>query len=363
MDNKKMFPNVDGKTNELGISLYLSSGFEKNKEIIKKASEANIHFAFTSLHIPEEKVEDYATEVKQLLDQCIKNQIHLFVDVSPHTLEKLKIENFKELKESGVSHLRLDFGFTYDEMVSLSQDFYIVLNASTFLKKDYDELKKRGADFSSFLACHNFYPQPYTGLSLEKVQEMNKRMHDYGIKVMGFVSGDKELRGPLYQGLPTMESHRNKDVIENVQQLIMETEMDIVLIGDIDVVDETWRELELYHENIVEIECELEEGYHRFYNELQYDRPDSSDYMIRTEASRVKLKTKEKINPSNNGERKLGDVCIANQLFLRYMGELSIVRQDMPKDERVNIIGRVSEKHRNRLRYIHSGAGFVMIKK
>ena len=53
--------------NEFGISLYLGTGFEKNKEIIKKAHENNAKYAFTSLQIPEETVADYQSEVKRLL--------------------------------------------------------------------------------------------------------------------------------------------------------------------------------------------------------------------------------------------------------------------------------------------------------
>lgn len=35
--------------NEFGISLYLGTGFEKNKEIIKKAHENNAKYAFTPI--------------------------------------------------------------------------------------------------------------------------------------------------------------------------------------------------------------------------------------------------------------------------------------------------------------------------
>ena len=58
---------------EFGISLYLGTGYEKNKEIVAKAQQANVKYAFTSLHIPEESVSDYAAEVKKLFDLCKSN--------------------------------------------------------------------------------------------------------------------------------------------------------------------------------------------------------------------------------------------------------------------------------------------------
>ena len=42
-----------------GISIYLSSGLEKNEEVIGKAKVAGVTYGFTSLHIPEEEYSDY----------------------------------------------------------------------------------------------------------------------------------------------------------------------------------------------------------------------------------------------------------------------------------------------------------------
>ena len=122
--------------NEFGISIYLGTGYEKNKNIIEKAVNNNIKYAFTSLHIPEENLENYEEEVKKLLNLCNTNKINLIVDVGPRTLEKLGFKNFKELKETSITHLRLDYGFTYKEIIELSKDYNIVFNASTLMDKD-----------------------------------------------------------------------------------------------------------------------------------------------------------------------------------------------------------------------------------
>ena len=50
---------------------------------------------------------------------------------------------------------------------------------------------------------------------------------------------------------------------------------------------------------------------------------------------------KEKVSPENCAKRREGSICISNERYLRYEGELEIVRRDLPEDERVNVVGRI----------------------
>src|SRR5699024_12728427 len=45
-------------------------------------------------------------------------------------------------------------------------------------------------DALPILACHNYYPKEYTGLSMEKVCKINEFLRLKGIQTMGFVPGD-----------------------------------------------------------------------------------------------------------------------------------------------------------------------------
>ena len=49
----------------------------------------------------------------------------------------------------------------------------------------------------------------------------------------GIYSGDGEKRGPLYEGLPTLEKHRNMRLLEAYLELVQDCGVDKVLIGDI----------------------------------------------------------------------------------------------------------------------------------
>ncbi|MBE6072212.1 MAG: DUF871 domain-containing protein [Clostridium butyricum] len=349
--------------NKFGISIYLGTGYEKNKIIIEKAAKNNAKYAFTSLHIPEENLENYEDEVKKLLNLCNINKINLIVDVGPRTLNKLGFNNFKELKETSITHLRLDYGFTYEEIIELSKDFNIVFNASTLLDKDISELKKLNADFSKFYACHNFYPKPLTGLSLKKVAKINERLKNLGITTIAFVCGDMEFRGPLHMGLPTVEEHRTGDVLFNMLQLIKNTETDICLIGDVDSTDETYTKLKELSEGYISLHAKINEKYSFVKNMIHHDRPDSSEYVIRSQESREFSSQGEIFKPDNidGNERKKGSISIGNSEYLRYSGELEIARMDLPKEDKVNIIGYVMPSDIKYLDYITDGMGFKLI--
>lgn len=347
--------------NPFGISLYLGTGYEKNKEIIEKAHKNNAKYAFTSLHIPEEKVNNYEEEVRSLLDICKLNNINLIVDVGPRTLKKLGFKDFKELKQTSITHLRLDYGFTYEKIIELSKDFNIVFNASTLLDKDINELKRLNADFSNFSACHNFYPKPLTGLSLKKVNKINQKLKNLGITIMAFVAGDKELRGPIHMGLPTVEEHRTGDILLNVLQLIKDTETDICMIGDVDITDEAWIKLKELSEGYISLHARIDEKYLFAKNIIHHDRPDSSDYVIRSQESREFSSQGKIFQVEPLKERKKGSISIGNSNYLRYSGELEIARQDLELEPKVNVIGKIDVDDIKYLDYITDGMGFKFI--
>lgn len=343
---------------QFGISLYLGTGRKRNGEIIAKARQAGIRYAFTSLHIPEESVRDYAEEVKSLLELCKNSDISLIVDIGPRTLEKLGYEKLSDLKQTSISHLRVDYGFTYEQMIELSRDFNIVFNASTLLEQDIRELKRLNADFTRFSACHNFYPKPLTGLSLKKVRSINENLKRLGIATMAFVPGDGVLRGPLCLGLPTVEAHRGGDVLYSLLQLEKECLTDICMVGDIDLSDRAWQSVGELAQGYVTLKAKLNPEYRYMMDTVHHDRPDSSDYVIRSQESRT-YATQGRLFPAEALlPRKKGSISVGNEGYLRYSGELEIARVDLEPESRVNIIGQVEDTYLPYLDYITDGMGF-----
>ena len=85
-------------------------------------------------------------------------------------------------------------------------------------------------------------------------------------------------------------------------------------------------------------------------------REDEARDAIRAQESRGLLKTT--VEPENNKERRRGAITIDNKDYLRYMGELEIIKKSQPADKRVNVVGRVTECELFMLKYITPGRKF-----
>lgn len=346
--------------NDFGISLYLGTGLQKNAEIVEKAHRAEIRYAFTSLHIPEED-PNCVKDIRALLELCKEYQISLIADIGPRTLQKMGFQNISDLKQTAITHLRVDYGFSCAEMVEFSKDFHIVFNASTLQDSQISELQSLHADFSRFSACHNFYPKPLTGLSLERVRKMNERIHRLGMRTMAFVAGDSTLRGPLKMGLPTAEAHRTGDVLLNMLQLIKLCETDTCLIGDIGASEQAYRRIRELADGYVSLQAELAPAYAYIADSIHHDRPDSSDYVIRSQESRAYASAGRQFSVEPCQPRPRGSISVGNEKYLRYSGELEIARQDLQPESRVNIIGQVKPESMPYLDYITDGLGFKLV--
>ena len=111
-----------------------------------------------------------------------------------------------------------------------------------------------------FAACHNFYPKPYTGLALEDIARVNLRLAALGFEIMAFVPGDANVRGPVFEGLPTVETQRGRasKVALNMLELAHGADCDIVLVGDPDLSDAGWAQFAQVSAGYVDLQCELE---------------------------------------------------------------------------------------------------------
>lgn len=183
-----------------GISVYFGSGRATCERVIERAAAAGVSYAFTSLQIPEETGVDYGHEARHLLGLLRDAEISLIVDVGPDTPAKLGCDSIEGLAGLGISHVRLDYGFTVEETVALSRTFHIVFNASTVTRDEIAAWRAAGADLTRFAACHNYYPKRFTGLALNDIRRMNDFLRSQGFQVLGFIPGDGEQRGPLSRG-------------------------------------------------------------------------------------------------------------------------------------------------------------------
>ncbi|MED1507457.1 DUF871 domain-containing protein [Bacillus proteolyticus] len=348
----------------IGVSIYLSKErVTKQEEWLKVAKQNGFSSIFTSLHIPEDDPCTYKELIQILGKQALENEMELMVDVSPKSLHHLGMtyENVEELVEWGITGLRMDYGITPKEIAHVSHKMKVALNASTITESFWRELLTENIRVDRVEAWHNFYPRPETGLAKSFLQKQNKYLHECGIKTMAFIPGDGEKRGPLCEGLPTLEKHRYMRPLEAYLELVQECDVDKVLIGDISGSIESVQEIAIASNGIIPVR------YQSFINDsdtvqllerVHTNRLDPARDVIRSVESREENKVV--LQPMNTISRKKGSITIDNELYGRYAGEMQIVINDLLEDEKVNVVGMVMEEDVSLLPYIDAGKKFQL---
>ncbi|MCL6573094.1 MAG: MupG family TIM beta-alpha barrel fold protein [Bacillus sp. (in: Bacteria)] len=315
----------------IGISFYL---FDSNaEERIVAAGSRGVKRAFTSLHIPEES-GDLAMRAKKLLQTAKDAGMEVYADVSLKTPAHLGLESLQALKSLGVSGLRLDDFFEHEMIIDLANDFKIALNASILFEEDLRALLDGGLKASQLLAWHNFYPRRETGLAESFFLAQNDLYKRFGIPIGAYIPGDGEKRGPLFEGLPTLEKHRQADPFMSALELF-QAGVDDVYIGDPEVSEDLLgRLLQFDTDNRVSVRIE---GFQA--GEFQI-RPDFSRDVLRLMETRSSFA----LVPENTVTRPKGTITRDNEGYGRYCGEVQITLNDLPADARVNVIGRVVDE-------------------
>ena len=253
-------------------------------------------------------------------------------------VSKPMFENFKLPK---IYSLRLDWGFDNEDIIDLykKDEFIVELNASTVTKEKIDYLRANGIDLSKIRVSHNFYPKPDTGLSFDRVLEINTMLKDYGFNVMGYIPSNYGKRPPLYLGLPTIEEHRNArlDVVLQEMNLLGFSE---IVFGDAYASKEEIEYAKKFDFSIIQIPIKLNKDISEVEKEqilkLHRNRLDAANNIIRSS-----VRTKNVIKPRNTISREKFSVTIDNENMGRYQGEVAILTNNLPANDRVNVVGKV----------------------
>ncbi|MFJ8262269.1 MupG family TIM beta-alpha barrel fold protein [Rummeliibacillus sp. NPDC094406] len=346
-----------------GFSMYLNKDLtESDYYYIRDMKEIGFEEVFTSLHIPEYDASLYKGRLSTLGNLCKNTDLRLTVDISPSALEAigLTLENAEEIQEMGITGIRFDYGFTMEEIAALSKKMFVALNASTIIADNVEVLKQYDANFEKIEAWHNYYPRNETGLSKQFLEGKNSALKKWGFTTMAFVPGDKQLRGPIFTGLPTLEKHRGRHSLSSAIELLNDTSTDKVFIGDPRIGKETMNQYKAF----------LKGRFFLLYGTLFDHAPDyiTKSFHNRFDGARDVVRFEEArslvtgmIKPQNTVERGKGSITIDNFNYGRYMGEIQITRSDLPSDNRVNVIGDIRKEDLDLLLLIGAGQK-VMIK-
>lgn len=325
--------------NKIGVSASIYIGLEeyplaRNLEYLKMLRKNGIDTVFISAHMPEMKVDQASEDLKAILERCKEHQIKVVLDVNKDRLLQME----KEGALDGIYSIRLDYGFSNKDILELMKKGYLVeLNASAVKEETMEYLKANGADFTNFRVSHNFYPKKYTGLSYETLKKKNEFLKSYGCYIVIYIPSHHQHRPPLFEGLPTLEAHRDAPLTEMLSEAKI-LGCDEVCFGDAYCSEEEIRYATSFDCGIIKVPVTLKkdvsENVIKDITKIHTNRIDESEYFVR---SSVRCNG---IAPFNTIKRSVKDVTVDNELFMRYQGEVSIIKKEMEPDERVNVVGK-----------------------
>ena len=323
-----------------GISIYAGLDYdsEENLSLIEAAAALGFKRLFTSAQIPETSDDEtFQEDLADILTTAVTNGFEIILDVNA--------ENFSQYDIEGIT-LRLDDGFTAQQVSEISRKRKIQLNASTVTEEFLDTLLDLSANFDNITALHNFYPRPNTGLDTYFFDNQNRILHDFGIAVGAFVpSKDGKRRLPLREGLPTLEDCRNFST-DLSARFLAALDVDFMIIGDgqptreeLQAVAAIQSDEIIFRAQLLSNDLTVAEILSRKFTR----RADVAKSVIRAVEGRQYLRELGGKIPVDELaiERSFGDVTIDNENFGRYAGEVQIIQDMLPADGRVNIAAHI----------------------
>ncbi len=359
----------------LGISIYPEHS--KKEEIlnyIKKAGSLGFKKIFTCLlSVDSKEKDDIKALFKEVCSLAHSFNMEVIVDVSPSVFENLDIsyDNLRFFKEIGADTIRLDEtfdGLKESLMTYNKEGLKIELNGS-FGNRYIDLVMSFNPNLKKVTTCHNFYPQKLSGLSLNHFNKCNEQIKKYGLNIAGFISSKQENTfgpWPVYDGLCTLEMHRNLDISAQARHLFATRMIDDVIIGNCYASDKELELLASLDEGILTFDIEFEgelsqiERQILYYDDIHIVRGNMSEYTARSTQPRLKF-SKDSIPARNTRDLKRGDIIILNDNYPKYKGELQIVLQDMENDGKKNVVGKIPQTEIFLLEYLTCWKPFKFI--
>lgn len=350
----------------LGISIYPEhSTKERDIEYIRLAGKYGFKRIFTCLLSVGKKTRlELVNEFKDLIDVAHEEGMEVILDVNPRVFNDLNVSYddltlFNEIHADGI---RLDEGFDgVKESLMTYNEYGLKIEINASAGNGYlDNIMTNCPNRDKIITSHNFYPQRYTGLSLEHFNNCNKVMKKYGLHTAAFVSSNnKNTFGPwpVKEGLCTLEMHRDLPIDLQVRHLFATRVIDDIIIGNAYASEEELKSCAQITPGLLTFGIELDKELTPVEYEILYYKPnhanrgDVSEYMARSSAPRATY-AEESIPKANAINMKRGDVVILNDEYSRYKGELHIVLKDMPNDGRKNVIGHIPKEELFLLDYI-----------
>ena len=134
---------------------------------------------------------------------------------------------------------------------------------------------------------------------------------------------------------------------------------DKVYIGDSGLSKEVLEQFSFYiKEETLKLRVEAFDKQIKYVLGDHINRQDEARDVIRSAEAR--FKKIPNVEPLPAKDRNVGAVTIDNMNYLRYMGEIQVIKRNLPADEKVNVVGQIIEKDQTLIQYIRAGQKFIL---
>ncbi|MEH7402600.1 MupG family TIM beta-alpha barrel fold protein [Gottfriedia acidiceleris] len=349
---------------EIGISVYPNFyPLDQIKDYLEKAKLLGFKKVFVSLilnnHGVEGAINVNADTWNELFRYCKELNMTVSADMNDEVFSELgcTLNDLTALQNMGITRLRIDGGFTSEEVALLSknkQGILIEVNASMSSSnnqngnalrecREFLETIEREGNIGQLTACHNFFPLPDTALSLEDIRSINNMFALFGVPVGGFVASQlssKDLHR-LGHGVCTIEKHRFLPSHIAMLELFANGFND-VLIGDSFADFSELNEMaRCYKQDYIEIPVVFnqyvpEQTKVKISEQVLISRVDQPANLIRATDTRGM-----EVPHCYCAPREKYTVSILNNRSAQYEGEVQISLRDLGQSVEHNVIGFV----------------------
>ena len=328
--------------------------------ILDQAWALGYEVIFTSLILNDygfsNTVEGISEKTRFFLDYAAKKGFEVHADVTRKILYQLggSIEDLSAIKELNIPVIRLDGGFSDEEVVALTKnrnEIKIEENLSNYLllEERLERMDDNG-NAEQYLACHNFYPRNDTGMTIEEAVKAAEILQAYDVRTGIFIGSlaSKADLNALSQSTMTVEAHRFIPSHVQIQELLATQAFDYFIFGDshpnakeLELVSQVFKKFTTHERPMLSIPCyfeEMDEDVLQVILATSFsNRVDRSEKVVRGTQTRGKIA----LEKENIVERIEGAITIDNVLSERYVGELQISLFDLPPAKNANVVGYV----------------------
>lgn len=338
----------------LAISLYPDkTTLEEDIAYLELARGLGYRHVFTSfLQIDPQNPARSVARIKESCRAAAERGFGITLDIHPLVFKVLDCPptELSYFNDMGVTRLRVDSNFDGKTEAAMTRNPYgigIEFNMSNN-NPMLDLAESYGADTTRLSGSCNFYPQRYTGMTLQAFLAVAERYRAHHLRSGVFITSQRAEVScwPICEGNCTLEMHRDLPIHLQARHLKMLNAVDDWIVGNVfapadelaAVADEYRRERPLINVVMDPEASELERTL--VCGERQRYRGDTSPYMIRSCDGR-RSHARQSLPAHLNAPVRRGDVLVLNEDYGQYKGEVQIALMDRPASPRVNVVGRV----------------------